>query len=162
MPRPPTQRLPSHPLFDDHGRQLSFGFEVEQLGDELTVVVGARWGTDHNRDYLEGLELLLRRLAQLGASLHDAWVDSRYTRRHNLPRAACRLPIRNRRYPVDLRSVEDFGEFRKDLLFRIGQVGLPPDARGGHTPLKQIRLAVSIPPEGQSLALLSYLSRPSL
>lgn len=154
--------LPSRPLFTDRHDRLSFGFDVEFFDGQLTIVIGARWGVDHNRDYLPGLELVLMRLASLDASLTDAWVDSQYTRRLGLSRDACRLPIRGRRYPVRLREVEDMTQFRKDLLFRIGAVGLPPDARGGHTPLKQIRLAVDVPPSALPQLLASYLSRPSV
>jgi hypothetical protein len=150
--------LPSKEIFDESLNKLSFGFEVETLGDELTVVIGGRWGRDHNRDYLRGLELILERLASIGAELTDAWVDSQYTRRHGLSRAACRLPIRGRRYPVKLETVNDFHEFRRDLLFRIGSVGLKPGDRGAHTPYKQIRLAVRIPAASTNELLAAFLA----
>lgn len=162
MTRGRSNRLPSRPIYSDSYERLNFGFEVEFIGDELTVVIGARWGVDHNRDYLAGLELILSRLSQLDATLLDAWVDSQYTRRLGLDRSACRLPIRGHRYPVRLREVGDITQFRKDLLFRIGAVGLPPNAPGGHTPLKQIRLAVHLPASSLTSLLAGYLSCPSV
>jgi hypothetical protein len=132
------------PLYDAAGRQLSFSFRVEQVGDELTILIQGRWHRDHNRDYLPGLELLLSRLAALDAVLLDCWVDSEYTRRLGLSRKVCRLPIRGWQYPVRLNTVTDWMQFRLDLLHKIGQVGLPPEKSGSHTPLKTIRLAIDL------------------
>lgn len=141
--------------FDENGAGLNARFAVETLPNGLqTVVVFGRWHKSHNRDYVPLLELLLRRLKDLGTILNDALVDTLYTRRHGLDADACRLPPRARAYPIHLSGESDITELRLALLSDIGSVGLASNARGGHTPYKQIRLFVSIPghPPDASLA----------
>lgn len=154
-----TNSLPTRRLFDDDDQPLRFGFEVEWLGGELTLLIGGRWHREHNRDYLPGLDLILARLATVRASLLDAWVDTAFTRRHGLTREQCRLPIRGRHYPVLLSGIEDFTQFRKDLLAAIGSVGLPPGSRGSHTPLKQLRLSIALPKDALPDLVAAFIAR---
>lgn len=151
-------------IFDDGGRPLNASFAIETVQGQRTVVLHGRWHTDHNRDYIPALELILMRLRGMNQIITEALVDSQYTRRLHLSPDQCRLPVRGRKYPLVLRNENDIKELRLALLSGIGRVGLPPNAKGGHTPLKQIRLYLGpdAPPyESLAPTLIHGLTRTS-
>jgi hypothetical protein len=142
----------------ENSSELNAEFSVEENSGSLSVILEGRWHRTHNRDYLPALDLLLVRLRELQASVSDILVDTAYTRRHKLTESVRRLPVRGRRYPLVLRNETDIPELRMAILSRIGSAGLLPGAKGGHTPLKRIRLVVEIPnsalPTGNQRGLL--------
>jgi hypothetical protein len=85
-------RLHSVLVRDDDGHALDAEYSVERDGDFLAVLLESASGPSgsrpaRNTDYRKGQAILLDRLRALGAVLHDALVDSRYTRRNDIPEA---------------------------------------------------------------------------
>ena len=132
----------------DSGQQLDATFSVERYGGVYSVLFYSRGGTKgtgsaRNTDYNAGLDLVLARLAQLGAVLNDALVESTATR--GLPAALRRLDVAEHPYPVDLRSIDDVAAYRKALGRAQAGVGRRAAARGGGNPTEQIRLYLRLP-----------------
>lgn len=104
-----------HPV-DEGGRAVRASFRVEAVDGQITVYVGSRGGTigtpsETNAEYNVGLQLLLERLGQIGATIEDAVVDS--TRVRALPRSERRLPLGSGwEYPLQLRG-RDSDEVRR-------------------------------------------------
>jgi hypothetical protein len=92
--------------------------------------------------YLEGVDIVLARLAEFSANLADAYVDSR--RINDLAVADRRLDLpEGLAYPVDLRALDDLVGLRKSLLRSMTKVGRDPNAKGGGNARKRMRLVVS-------------------
>lgn len=127
----------------DTGRLIDAAFTVESvLGQPISVLFESAGGAGsdgkkRNPDYVEGVDVVLARLKELGATILDAYVDSERTRD---------LPIPDRRlqpgseYPVDLRSIADVQSVRRSLLNGMAKVGQAPEAKGGGNQRKAMRL----------------------
>jgi len=140
---------PSAPiqLVGDDGKPLDARFRVEREDGELSVIFESRGGTkaspgQRNADYAPGLELLLARLAALGAKLNDVLLDTRETR--ELSREERRLQLGTRSYPV---TIDDTRVVRK--LISAAQ-----RARGGN---ETRRLRVFVGYEGDPNRLAAAL-----
>jgi len=111
----------------DDGMVLDARFSVE--GQPLSLVyesAGGRTGVNaRNRDYGRGLELILSRLADIGAVLTDIRVDSVVTRR--LPPDQQRVVLRRHQLPIALAKIGDFGSLKRD----ISTAAREPGAREG-------------------------------
>ncbi len=117
-------------VFDDEGSELDAHFTTERSEGGYAVIVESRGGTGgtkaaRNTQYGEGLALLLRRLAGLGATLERAELWTRSV-------SGERLELRGRSYPIELASVDDIDRLRRDL-----------QAAQGNNPTRRIRLIVS-------------------
>jgi len=91
-------------VHDEQGQPLDAGFSVEERDGQWSVVLESRGGTRgtsqaRNVDYIPGMELLLRRLGQMGMRLVDAAVES--ARVASMPIEKRRLLLR---YPIELRE----------------------------------------------------------
>jgi hypothetical protein len=122
------------------GHELDAKFEVEWAvpndGGRFLLTQHSRsgggglGGQGINRDYTRGQDVLIRRLADNGAVLEDAYVDSRPVRE---------LPLEQRRlmaaedYPIQLQNVLDLQQFRERLGHQIVQIGQAPGAQGGNS-----------------------------
>ena len=149
----------------DSGAQLDATFSVERHSGAYSVLFHSRGGTKgtasaRNTDYNAGLDLVLERLAQAGAVLNDALVESSATR--GLPAAARRLLVPDNPYPVDLRSVSSITAYRRALGRAQADVGREEGARGGGNPTKQIRLHLRLPVRAvwAGGSLERYLAKP--
>ncbi|MFP3714713.1 hypothetical protein [Puerhibacterium sp. TATVAM-FAB25] len=130
--------------YDDDGRKLDATFSVETVEGSLTVVLESRGGADargvlRNPDYLDTLDVLLKRLASLKTTLTDAVVDSLSTKA--LPREERRILPEL----VRLDLVANLQELRGALTRRAARLGRAPGARGAGNPTKRIRLTVDVP-----------------
>src|SRR5690349_1485002 len=101
-------------LTDDEGKTLDAEWSIEAEADCLAIVVERSSGASQarsarNPDYIRLLTILLRRLKALDATLIDALVDSRATRK--IPEDARRL-LTN--LPVSLARVSDVAAFRRE------------------------------------------------
>lgn len=136
-------------VHDDAGVPLAATFNIEPQGDDLTLVLHSRGETGpkaRNRDYARGLETLLRRLANLGATLRDAYVDAESKQVQNLPISERRLVAQGWSYPLSLQDVSDFDELRRDLTRSQSKVARSPKVTTvSGNPTRRIRLHVSIP-----------------
>lgn len=134
---------------DEKGFQLDATFTVEYSEGALTVIFESRSGTKNgptarNAHYEIGLELVLKRLAQLNFLLLDAVVDSHQTRRMGLDREQRRLHLRNTQpYPIPLGNRTDTAALR--LAICAAQRSVATRSRKGGNNTKQIRLYVADP-----------------
>lgn len=129
------------------GVEIDAAFTVESTGAVATsVVIESAGGTAgspsaRNLQYLAGFDLILQRLAALGATLVDTYVDTRST--SGLTVADRRLdPGAGTAYPIELASVDDLGAIRRAMLHSMAHVGRASSAKGGGNQRKRTRLVV--------------------
>jgi superfamily II DNA or RNA helicase/diadenosine tetraphosphate (Ap4A) HIT family hydrolase/HKD family nuclease len=141
-----------------NGVEIDATFVVESTGVTATsVVVESSGGTKgkkgaKNLDYVQGLDLILQRLAALNVQLLDVFVDTRTT--STLAVADRRLKPGNQLgYPISLAEVADLGELRRALLRAMAKVGQALGAKGGGNARKRTRLVISTPKPWTSVEL---------
>ena len=133
-----------HPQTDD-GTKLDATFELEAVSNpaQLDLVFMARGSSkgkpgSSNTDYFPALELLLERLAGIGARIEWVAVDSG---------PAKKLDFRDRlvalNTPIDLARVWDLEGLRRDICTGQKVVGQQPGAKGGNSH-KRIRMRLSL------------------
>jgi hypothetical protein len=126
------------------GVELDATFHVEPFGGKASVVFESSGGGTRNTDYRPGLELLLKRLRDLGATLVDAVLASRDT--VSLSHGERRLALPGRAYPIVLGAELDISALRRALSAAQALVGRAPDAiSGGGNKNKRIRLVLGFP-----------------
>jgi len=125
---------------------LDATFVVETLDGRPTIVIESAGGTRgtmnaRNTDYVQGLDLVLERLAQSRVVLVDAYVDSTTT---------AALQIAERRLdvggplPVSLAET-DLPALRRRVIQSMAQIGRAPGAQsGGGNQRKRIRLVLDV------------------
>jgi len=125
------------------GRLIDAAFSIESvLGQPISVLFESAGGSaasqaSRNPDYVEGIDVVLTRLGELGATVLDAYVDSGRTR--TLPIPDRRLSSDEAPFPIDLRSC-DLAALRRQLLRKMSKVGREPTAGGGGNSRKAMRL----------------------
>ncbi len=126
-------------------------FEVELMDEAISLLFDSAGGApkkpggvSRNADYDDALELIFRRLAQLGAVLGDAYVDSRDTKAKNLTREECRLDLPYWDFPIALAAIDDFLVFR--IKFQEAQkvIGQEENTKGGNGQ-KRVRMQLTVP-----------------
>ncbi len=132
----------------DDGAPIDATFIVEsRAGTPTAVIFQSAGGTKgspeaRNTDYLAGLDLLLQRLAELGATIEDALVDSTVTR--DLSVSDRRLdPGDQVSYPLSPSEITDAVRLRRSLLGSMARVGRDPTSKGGGNQRKALRFVVS-------------------
>ncbi len=138
-------------VHDDAGIPMAAKFEVGLRDGAISVLFESAGGApkkpggvSRNADYAPALELIFRRLAQLGARLDDAYVDSKETRAKKLTRDQCRLELPDWSYPVQIAQVEDFDAFRKKVTAAQRFIGKADKTKGGNE-RKRVRVQLTIP-----------------
>jgi hypothetical protein len=131
-------------VYDQRGAALDASFSVEAHPAGTTVFFesrGGRRGTaaSRNQDYNPGLELLLTRMADLGLTLVDAYVDSALVQ--NLPIAERRLL--GERLPMALARV-DPRKLRLQLTRAQRPIARSPGARGAGNRTRRIALVLDV------------------
>jgi hypothetical protein len=132
-------------LVADDGTVLDATFFVEHGPSHLVYesAGGRTVNNARNRDYGQGLELLLLRLAGLDAVITDIWVDSVVTRR--LPLHQRRVSLRRYQLPLSLARVADLADLKRDLSTSAREPGARAGAsRGGSS--RRLRIGVEAPP----------------
>lgn len=143
-------------LVDETGRVLDAEIDIESRADGVDLVVHARFGgpgseRGRNVDYFDALEVLLRRLAGLRATIVMGTVDSAVARRLPEAERALELP-----WPIRLSPASDCQQLRLDITRAQRVVARAPDAKAhGGNNHKRIRLAVELPAGSPSGAGLS-------
>lgn len=130
--------------FGENGRLLDATFEVESTASSFALILHSNGGVSRGRpslnpDYIPALEALLTRLARLGASLDDAWVDSK--KMQDVDLADRRLRLEQLPFPILLSSITKMREFRLGIRRSVSRIGRTTQAPG--TGNKRIRLAFS-------------------
>ncbi|MEU8193198.1 hypothetical protein AB0C10_05385 [Microbispora amethystogenes] len=148
---------------EDDGRLVEAEYSVIQDGALLALLLSSQSGatagrTARNPDYIRGLTLLLTRLQSLGATLHDALVDSRNTRVLGLPEAERRLMNE----PVHLVG-QDISALRLHLTSAQGPIGQAPGStkKGNNSKRIRLRLEVRASPRPKPAGLKLRWLRPS-
>ncbi len=149
-------------VIDDNGRELNADYSVEREGEFLSLLLESSGGRTspgrppRNNEYRPALELLLARLAEHGATLEDALVDSRHTR--GMPEQERRLIDR----PIVLSVQSDFEALRRRLSTAQASIGQAPGATKGGNASKRIRLRLSVPGygTGEAARLATHLASP--
>jgi len=128
------------------GRLIDAAFYIESvLGQPISVLFESAGGAGpdgkkRNPEYVEGIDVVLARLRELGATVLDAYVDSGRTR--ELPIPDRRLSPEDGTFPIELRTCDTAG-LRRQLLRKMGKVGREPSATGGGNARKAMRLLLS-------------------
>jgi hypothetical protein len=133
-------------VYDDDDAELDATFSVTRtaIGCVLTVESRGPGGTGpkaRNAQYNEGLQLLITRLAKLGATLDDARLASRNAR--DLSEDQRRLKLQHE-YPILLSDV-NAEELRGELGAAQAATGRQPGAAGPGNPTKRIELVLRLP-----------------
>lgn len=149
--------------FSGTGIEVDSEFAVESQNDLLAVILESRGGASpgsaqRNPDYNVALDLLLSRLAQLRATVVDAFVDSVTTRQ---------LPLEKRRIvaaQITLDSDTNVPLLRAELGRAAAAVNRAPNASGEGNRTRRIKLLVAVPGYAASdhATLAAALARPSL
>ena len=129
--------------------ELDATFSVGRNKETEFVLVESR-GPDRNTNYAEGLDALLRGLADMDASIDDITIDSVETR--HLPLDQRRATLRRQSYPFRLRSIEDLAALRRDITRAAAATGRSPNATGPGNPTKRLRLVFRSPTTWSSSA----------
>lgn len=136
--------------------ELDATFSVGRNKESAFVLFESR-GPDRNTHYVEGLEALLRGLADLDASIDDIVIDSKETR--ELPIELRRLDVRGQGYPLNLRDIKDMAALRRDITRAAAATGRGPDATGSGNPTKRLRLIFSEPEDLELFRIASFLAQ---
>ncbi len=147
----------------ENGREVDATFVVETTGVTPTSVViesaGGTAGSEgaRNTEYVRGFDLVLSRLAGLGAQLLDCYIDTRTTA--NLTVADRRLhPGDGLTYPVPLAAGVNLLNMRKSLLRSMSRAGRTSASKGGGNARKRCRLVVAVPTRWTASDLADALS----
>jgi hypothetical protein len=145
------------------GVEIDATFIVESTGVTATsLVVESSGGTKGkkgatNLDYVQGIDLILQRLAALNVQLLDVFVDTRTT--STLAVADRRLrPVDQPVYPISLAEVADLEELRRALLRSMAKVGQAPGAKGAGNARKRTRLVIATPEPWTAVKLADALA----
>ena len=130
--------------FEEQGQVVDATFHVDRNLAGSSVVLEARGGTAgtgeaRNTEYGRGLRLVLERLAVIGATLVDVYVDSSAV--SSLALGARRIRATAAGGPVALGSA-DVGAIQREITRQMAQVGRAPGARGSGNGTKRLRLVV--------------------
>lgn len=148
-------------LADTDGQLLDATFDIEGPDDSgaLSLVLESAGGASgstgsRNRHYPQVLAILLSRLADAGADLVDAFVESRATR--HLSGDQRRIAPRPWTLPLHLADVEDFDDLRRAVTRPQGSIG-SRSTNGGGNERKRIRLHLTVRADLGREALLDTL-----
>jgi hypothetical protein len=147
---------PLHPIRDD-GTSVDATFELSSVPVFEIVFhykAGAR-GRDRsvNADYHEGLELLLARLASVGASILGIAVDSAMARELDLAERELDLP-----FPLRVDSTTDAGALRLEITRAQKPVARREGAKaGGGNDQKTVRMTIAFDDAGLDFPRVSQL-----
>ena len=133
-------------IVNDRGEPVGATCEIARDGARWALTLHSRGGTkgtasERNPGYQAGLRLLLRRLADQGATIVDALLDSGQT---------TMMPVRDRRLLADvprtLGSDEDLEAIAGTLMANAATITPTGRRSSGGNPTKQIRILFTINP----------------
>lgn len=137
--------LGEHRLVRRADQVLDAKFMVETVEVGQSVVIesagGARGGPSaRNVDYVEGLDLILRRLGEVNASLTDIYLDTAAVR--DLPSEMRRVHP-GQTFPIDLAD-HDLEDLRRRTLRSMTRAGRREASVGGGNPRKRLRMVIDV------------------
>jgi superfamily II DNA or RNA helicase/HKD family nuclease/diadenosine tetraphosphate (Ap4A) HIT family hydrolase len=138
---------------DDHGVEVDARWAWEWVGTTGRLILFSRGtqkrGTvkvDLNREYGEGLRLILARLAAVGGSILACFLDSADF--NQLPIAERLLRIEGASYPIRLGEDHDAAALQRKIQAAQTRIGQVPGAKGGNN-TRRIALMLEIPEESR-------------
>jgi len=116
-------------IVEDDGTNIDAHFALHTfLGQPTGLLFKAGGGKKLNKQYVQGLDTLLVRLASIEATITDAYVDSGEVRQLSI--ASRRLPLpADQIYPCQLSSISDLIILRKSFLTAMKVIGRSPTAK---------------------------------
>lgn len=135
---------------NEAGVQVDARWSWEWDGEHGRLTLFARGTSDAadlNREYGEGMRLLLARLSELNATVLSCFIDS--ARAQELPLANRLLKLQDEPYPIHLRPGLDAVKLRKKIQAAQARIGQLPGTQGGNN-TRRIALMLEIPAEHRS------------
>jgi hypothetical protein len=115
------------PVSDD-GDEIDSEFVVRSVLDRPVAVHFRSAGDQRNKGYVDGMDLVLKRLGAIRAVINDAFVDS--LRLQSTPIADRRLnPGQEDQYPIDLYQIKIVTNLRASWLRHMRSIGRKPTAK---------------------------------
>lgn len=115
------------PITDD-GRVIDSEFIVRSIIDRPVAVHFRSAGGQRNKGYVEGMDLVVNRLAEMNVIVTDAFVDSLPLQ--STPIAGRRLDTgQENEYPIDLNKVQVVSNLRNSWLRHMRSIGRTPTAK---------------------------------
>lgn len=137
-------------IYDDDGELVRATFHSEFVEETKPTVRFESCGgkedranVRRNHEYNEGLELVLKRLGLGGATLLSVDVES--TRSLKLKPSERQLTIDEAAFPIALYGRDDYRQLRVGLGRGAARTARAPNATGGGSIQKQVRLYLSFP-----------------
>jgi len=133
------------PLTND-GQEINAAFRILSVNESGASIVfesagGKRDSSgERNPEYVDGIDLVLRRLSDLNAVLLDAYVDS--GRVQELPIVDRRLATGSDTFPIELNALGSIEKFRARLLNSQRKVGRASVSTSGGNTRKAMRISV--------------------
>jgi hypothetical protein len=129
-------------FLDDNGKNVNATFMVQDDGESLSVILESAGAKDYNRQYDEGLRILLRRLSEWSTTILRVAVDSSRARERLAVEEHRVLP--SFREPIRMPPFNALEPLRLAMQREQQGIGQKPGAKGGNRQ-KRIRIRVSIP-----------------
>lgn len=148
-----TTRKSDHPMhhpFDDQGNRIDASFSLEMADHGFAISYASRGGTKgttgaRNIQYHVGLQIVLERLKELGATITDILLDSSSARQKPLEMRRLRLAD-GIDYPIALSAVDDSGAFRRKISDAQKDVLAAPGRHAKHgNRMRSIRMSFRLP-----------------
>ena len=135
--------------------ELDATFSIGRNREAEFLLIESR-GPGRNTNYGEGLEVLLRGLADLDASVEDILIDSADTRHLSMDQR--RLGLRSHSYPIQLRALTDLASLRRDITRTAAATARLTEAVGGGNPTKRLRLVFTEPDDRELFQVAQFLA----
>jgi len=133
---------------------LDATFSVGRDKETQFVHIESR-GPERNTEYTNGLEALLRGLADLDATLDDVVVDSSDTRSLSMDKRRVALSG----YPLQLRAIEDMRALRVEITSKAASTARADGATGSGNSTKRMRLVFTDPDDRELFEIATFLSQ---
>jgi hypothetical protein len=130
-------------VVDQNGNALDAECSCAVEGDVLRITFESQ-GQDRNKEYNKGVEVILGRLAECGAFVQDAYIDTRKTRQLGLNLEQRRTQPTGYTFPIALATLKDIKSFRRNLGKAQASVARTPGAKGAGNPTKRLVLEITI------------------
>jgi superfamily II DNA or RNA helicase/diadenosine tetraphosphate (Ap4A) HIT family hydrolase len=115
-------------IVDDNGVALAAHFALHTFLGQPTGLLFKAGGGGMNKQYVQGLDILLARLEKIEAIITDAYVDSGKVRQLSIASRRLPLPV-GHIYPCQLSSISDLIILRKSFLSAMKVIGRSPTAK---------------------------------
>lgn len=133
-------------IFDDNGCKIDANYSLSAIGINKFIIVESRGGggsgrKEVNKDYNLCIEILLKRLSMLKASILSIEVYSQVTKKFLESERV--VVLDNHKYPLYLNELTDFKKIRLDVARKSSLIGKHENSKGGNR-TKRLRFLVDM------------------